>query len=101
MKLGELLVKVAEESKKRVTFIASADQGHAHDKNGPYGYDPNSKKFDDFIISIIKENQLERLLDLSSDFIESAKPDSPWQLAILIGILRHLKFKSKIFQHIR
>src|SRR5262245_13833320 len=39
---GRAIGKVIQESNKRITLIASADQGHAHDIHGPYGYDPAS-----------------------------------------------------------
>ena len=37
---GCTLGRVIKESTKRIAIIASADQGHAHDANGPYGFDP-------------------------------------------------------------
>ena len=35
---------------------------------------------------MIKNNELDKLLDLSEAFIEQAKPDSIWQMLILLGI---------------
>jgi len=40
VRCGVVLAHAAEASGKRVALIASCDQGHAHDANGPYGYDP-------------------------------------------------------------
>jgi aromatic ring-opening dioxygenase LigB subunit len=70
-----------------VAFVASADHGHAHDPDGPYGFDPASAAFDAAIVDAVRGNRLERVLDLDDDFIERAKADSPWQLALLHGLL--------------
>lgn len=88
VKLGQVIGKVSERSEKKVALIASADQGHCHDKEGPYGFDKASKKYDDQITEIIKEDKLEKLLDMDMDLIEKAKPDSYWQMLILYGALR-------------
>jgi aromatic ring-opening dioxygenase LigB subunit len=83
--LGRIIAEAAKDSGKRVALIASADQAHAHDPNGFYGYDPAAPEYDQAIISIIKENKLEKLLDMDLDFVERAKPDSLWQMLILYG----------------
>jgi aromatic ring-opening dioxygenase LigB subunit len=84
---GRALAAAAAVSERRIAFIASADHGHAHDPDGPYGFDPASAEFDAAIVDAVRGNRLERILDLESDFIERAKADSPWQLALLHGIL--------------
>ena len=84
---GHALAAVAAASERRVAFIASADHGHAHDPEGPYGFDPASAEFDAAIVDAVRGNRLERVLDLEADFIERAKADSPWQLALLHGLL--------------
>src|SRR5207248_2633464 len=37
---GIALVEVSAEMGRRVALVASADWGHAHDADGPYGFDP-------------------------------------------------------------
>lgn len=88
VEIGEIIGRVCEESDKKIALIASADQGHCHDINGPYGFDEASKLYDEKIISIIEENNLEKLLNFDMDLIEKAKPDSLWQMLILYGALK-------------
>lgn len=96
---GKIIAEAAEAYGKRVAFVASADQGHAHDKNGPYGFHPASAEYDKLVVKAIKEANLEQLLKLNQKFIEEAKPDSLWQIAILIGILKSVPIKGKFVSY--
>jgi aromatic ring-opening dioxygenase LigB subunit len=96
---GKIIAEVAESSQRKVAFVASADQGHAHNKKGPYGFHPASKKYDELVIKAIKENNLKQLLTLDSQFVEDAKPDSLWQLAILTGVLERVKMKARFISY--
>jgi aromatic ring-opening dioxygenase LigB subunit len=84
---GRSLARAAAGSGKRVALIASADHGHAHDPDGPYGFDPAAAAYDDAIIRLVQEDRLSGLLDLDPALVEAAKADSWWQLAMLHGAL--------------
>jgi len=96
---GRVIAEVAESSQRKVAFVASADQGHAHDKKGPYSFNPASKKYDELVIKAIKENNLKQLLTLDSQFVEDAKPDSLWQMAILVGVLERVRMKARFVSY--
>jgi aromatic ring-opening dioxygenase LigB subunit len=96
---GKVIAEAAEVSEKKVAFIASADQGHAHDKKGPYGFHPASAKYDKLVIEAIRQDALKQLLKLDQKFIEDAKPDSLWQIAILIGILESVPMKGRFVSY--
>jgi aromatic ring-opening dioxygenase LigB subunit len=85
---GAALAEAAAASGKRVALVASADHGHAHDPDGPYGYDPASKEYDDAIVDVVATDRLDTLDTWDADFIERAKADSFWQLLMLDGALR-------------
>jgi aromatic ring-opening dioxygenase LigB subunit len=71
---------------RRVAVVASADHGHAHDPEGRYGFDPASAEFDERVVEIVRENRLERLLELAH-LVDQAKADSLWQMVMLHGAL--------------
>jgi aromatic ring-opening dioxygenase LigB subunit len=96
---GKAVAEAAKAASTNVTFVASADQGHAHDKKGPYGFSPSSAKYDKLVIQAIKQNNLQRLLELNPKFVEDAKPDSLWQIAILIGILDHVPMQARFVSY--
>jgi aromatic ring-opening dioxygenase LigB subunit len=67
----------------RVALIASADHGHAHDPEGPYGFDPAAAEYDARLQDILASNCLD-FLPLA-EIVEPAKADSLWQLLVLQG----------------
>src|SRR2546425_12540390 len=97
--LGTTIAKMAEKRKKRVVFIASADQAHAHKKFGPYGYHRSAAKYDEFVSQAIRKNRIESISRLNKRFIESAKPDSLWQMAMLAGLTRVVKNRGSLLSY--
>jgi aromatic ring-opening dioxygenase LigB subunit len=87
VRAGAAIARAAEASSKRIALIASADHGHAHDPDGPYGFDPAAAEYDDRIVDLVGHDRLEELLQLAPDFIDAAKADSFWQLLMLDGAL--------------
>ena len=98
LEFGRVLGKVVQASKKRVGLIASCDWSHAHDESGPYGYDPAAKMLDEEVVTLMTQNQLEKMVEFDPDFVEAAKPDGIWQTLILAGAIpkegRKIEFLS-------
>ena len=94
VRLGKVIARAAGKSKIRTSFVASADQAHTHNKKGPYGFHPDAARFDKLVVDAAKENNLKRLLRLDQKLVENAKPDSIWQMAILIGVLDQVPMKG-------
>ena len=78
---------VARAASKRVAVIASADHGHAHSADGPYGYDPAAAQFDERVVELVRANELGQLLDLEIELVRRAAADSYWQMLMLHGAL--------------
>src|SRR5207302_7106689 len=97
--LGTAIAEMAEKRKKRLVFIASADQAHAHKKSGPYGYHRTAAKYDEFVSQAIRENRIELISRLKKRFIEDAKPDSLWQMAMLAGLTRVVKMRGSLLSY--
>jgi aromatic ring-opening dioxygenase LigB subunit len=72
---------------RRVAFIASADHGHGHTSDGPYGFAPESKKYDDQIVELVRQNRLAELVAWDAGRAVAAKADSFWQLLMLHGAI--------------
>ena len=87
IRAGKALARAADASPLRVALVASADHGHAHDPDGPYGFDPAAAEYDARIVELVRENRLASLPKLSPDFVGRAKADSWWQLLMLHGAL--------------
>jgi aromatic ring-opening dioxygenase LigB subunit len=99
VRFGRAVAETAEASGKKIAFVASADQGHTHDAKGPYGFHSASAKYDEEVKNAVLKNNLAPLLSLPPQFIEDAKPDSLWQLAMLQGILKHTKMVGHLLSY--
>ncbi|MBS7633682.1 extradiol ring-cleavage dioxygenase [Candidatus Bathyarchaeota archaeon] len=99
IKFGEIIAETADHLEKRIAFVASADQGHAHNAKGPYGFSEASQRFDDMVRKAILKNDLKPLFKLPSKFIDDAKPDSLWQLAMLQGVLNRVQMKPSLLSY--
>ncbi|MCW3980340.1 MAG: extradiol dioxygenase [Candidatus Bathyarchaeota archaeon] len=99
VKFGEAIAMAAQKMSKKVAFVASADQGHAHEKGGPYGFHPASKEYDKLVERAVKDNTLIELLDLKKTFVDDAKPDSLWQIAILVGVLKRVQMEASVISY--
>ena len=96
---GRALGEVIRQSKKRIALIASADQGHAHNINGPYGYDPASAEYDRWMQETIRTNRLHNLLLANSRLVENGKPDSLWPTLILAGALKENPMQVRVLSY--
>ena len=96
---GQAIAEAAEASERRVAFVASADQGHAHRSDGPYGFNVASAEFDEAVKMAVQKNDLKPLLNLPPKFVEDAKPDSIWQIAILQGVLERVPMKGFLLSY--
>lgn len=99
VEFGRLIAQQAEESGKRVAFVASADQGHTHSPDGPYGYDPAADEYDRQIVELVRADRLERLLEFDLDFVDHAKPDSLWQMTMLYGVSQVVPLKGEFLAY--
>ena len=99
VRFSKIIARVAEKSKIRTAFVTSADQAHTHKKKGPYGFHLDAKKFDKLVVDAVKEEKLKRLLRLDQKLVENAKPDSLWQMAVLMGVLDHVPLKGKFISY--
>ncbi len=99
VRLGVAIAQAAESSGKRVAFIASGDQGHAHDPDGPYGYDSASQAHDMAMCDAIAREDLDQLLYWPPEFLEDAKIDAFYQTLILMGLLGHTPMRGELLSY--
>jgi aromatic ring-opening dioxygenase LigB subunit len=84
LRAGEALARACDE--QRVALVASADHGHAHDPDGPFGFDPAAREYDDRVVELVRENRLADVVELEP-IVAAARADSLWQLVMLHGAL--------------
>jgi len=84
---GAAIAAAAAASARRVAFIASADHGHAHRADGPYGYHSSARVYDDLVCGLVRADTLSGLRDIPMTLVEHAKADSWWQMLMLLGAM--------------
>src|SRR5713226_9736074 len=85
VRAGAAIAAAAGASGRRVALIASADHGHAHRADGPYGFHSNARVYDDLITDLVRRDSLSGLVDIPVSLVEEAKADSWWQMLMLLG----------------
>ena len=98
---GAILARVAQKSKKRVAIVASADQAHAHRRDGPYGFSKCAQEYDDLVIKSIKGDKLKSIMEIASRVVDGAKPDSLWQMSMLAGALSVVPMVGRLVSYQR
>jgi aromatic ring-opening dioxygenase LigB subunit len=87
VRAGAAVTVACERLGRRAAVIASADHGHGHRADGPYGFSAASKPFDDKVVEIVRFGRLEDLVRLDRHFVDEARADSWWQMLMLHGAL--------------
>lgn len=96
---GRAIADLAKKTRGKQVFIASADQAHAHSKKGPYGFSEDASRYDQMVAKAIRMNSLKSILQLDPRMVGRAKPDSLWQMAMLVGVLAKVRSDSELLSY--
>jgi len=96
---GRTIADVIEKKRERIVFVASADQAHAHKKNGPYGFSKAAAEYDNFMVKAIETDDIDSIKELNPKFVEAAKPDSLWQMAMLAGVSERVPLTPRLYSY--
>jgi len=96
---GKAIADLAERSRKRIVFVASADQAHAHKKSGPYGFSRRAREYDRMVLDLVSRNRLQSIVRIDRRLVEEAKPDSLWQIVMLAGVAEKVKLRGSILSY--
>ena len=96
---GRAIARALRESTARVALIASADQGHAHAAEGPYGFDPAAARYDAWMQDIVASNRLHDMLTADPLLVENGKPDSLWPTLVLAGALAEHPMQARLLSY--
>jgi aromatic ring-opening dioxygenase LigB subunit len=101
VRAGAAAVRAARQLVRRVAFVASADQGHGHSHDGPYGYHAESAAFDRRVCDAVERGTLEHLVSFTTDEVSAAVVDSWWQMVMLHGALEEdgSRFRAELLSY--
>jgi len=84
---GRAVVRAARSAGRRIAFVASADHGHGHRADGPYGFAAESAVFDARVVDVVRRGALQELMAFEETDVRAAVADSLWQMVMLHGAL--------------
>lgn len=96
---GEALRDILQESSRRVAVIASGDLSHVLSSNGPAGFHPDGKRFDETIQSLLLQKNVAGLLTLDPELVAHAKQTAYLPLVMLMGVLEKFPLQTEILQY--
>jgi aromatic ring-opening dioxygenase LigB subunit len=96
---GWATAEAAHRCGRRIAIVCSADQGHGHAEDGPYGFSPVSASYDRAYCRAVSDNALQRLRYWREDWIEGALTDSFWQTLMLYGALQHTPLRPHLLTY--
>ncbi|MHB1709591.1 MAG: DODA-type extradiol aromatic ring-opening family dioxygenase [Thermoplasmataceae archaeon] len=88
VEFGRSLFKILDEYDRQVSMVFSADMAHTHAVDGPYGYSTDAKVYDDAVQDMFRLNNFSRSIEIPESIIIEARPDSYWNLLIMLGFLQ-------------
>jgi len=84
---GKTIRAAAENLGRRVLIIASADMSHKLTTDAPAGFDPIGKKFDEELVRLVSEGDVQGIINFDKELSEKAGQDALWSIAVLLGAL--------------
>lgn len=96
---GKLLYKSIKHADEKVAVVASGDLSHRLTFDAPAGYSSRGKEFDEKLINLIKEKDVEGILNLDSELIKEAGECGLRSIVILLGILDKTDYKPEVLSY--
>lgn len=85
VEFGRAVAEAANDSGKRVGFIASCDWSHTHVDSHRFRAHPAAKEVDARVVEAIKSDNLAALMDIDDTDAQNAAIDGLWQALMLEG----------------
>lgn len=96
---GRAIADAANGDERRVAFVASCDWAHTHRDDGPYGFHEAAAEVDAQVVAAVKDEDLDRLLDLDPDLVQNGAIDGLWQTLMLAGLLAEQPMRGEFLSY--
>ncbi|MBT4516671.1 MAG: AmmeMemoRadiSam system protein B [Candidatus Komeilibacteria bacterium] len=95
IKFGELIRKQINLADKRVAIIASGDLSHKLHKDSPAGYSDRAQEFDQTIIKLLNNNQIDDIINIDKKLVSEAGECGLRSLLILLGAIKEMNYQPE------
>ncbi len=98
-RLGKLVEAVCQGLGRKVAVLASGDLSHRLLPQGPGGFDPKGKIFDELLMEHLKHFDVSSVMNLPSDLVESAGECGLRPISIMLGVLDRYTVSSQVLSY--
>lgn len=96
---GTELQKIIDKTEKKIAVVASGDLSHRLIPGAPAGFSPQGNIFDEKLINLIKEKDIQGILNLDKHLIEEAGECGLRSILILLGVLNNTEYNPNILSY--
>lgn len=96
---GETIRVASENVGRKVAVIASGDLSHRLTLEAPAGYNPEAKKFDEQLVSLVQANDAKGIMNMDPALIEKAGECGLRSVIMLMGALNGLTVKPEVLSY--
>ncbi|MBR6890840.1 MAG: AmmeMemoRadiSam system protein A [Clostridia bacterium] len=96
---GQLIKRAAEETGRRVVYVASGDLSHKLQAYGPYGYAPEGPQYDARVMDVCGRAAFGELFDFDEAFCERAAECGHRSFVIMAGALDGMAVEARALSH--
>ena len=97
--LGRLIARAAEETGRRVVYVASGDLSHKLQHYGPYGFAPEGPVYDQRLMDVCARAAFGELLDFDEALCEKAAECGHRSFVMMAGALDGRAVEAKVLSH--
>ena len=98
-RLGKAIRSAAEDTGRRIVFVASGDLSHKLQSYGPYGFAPEGPQYDQRVMDVCGRAAFGELFDFDETFCERAAECGHRSFVIMAGALDGTAVKAERFSH--
>ncbi len=98
-RLGQLIGRAAEETGRRVVYVASGDLSHKLQAYGPYGFAPEGPQYDARVMDVCGRAAFGELFDFDEAFCERAAECGHRSFVIMAGALDGMAVEARALSH--
>ncbi len=98
-RLGQIIRQAAEETGRRVVYVASGDLSHKLKAAGPYGFAPEGPQYDERIMDVCGRAAFGELFDFDESFCERAAECGHRSFVMMAGALDGQAVEAEKLSH--
>ena len=97
--LGQVIAQAAEETGRRVVYVASGDLSHKLQSYGPYGWAPEGPQYDQRLMDVCARAAFGELFDFDESFCEKAAECGHRSFVMMAGALDGQAVEARVLSH--